>query len=331
MKKTQIIGDIHLDDRYVSYLDFQVQTIKKLIDSENCEDIIFLGDLFEKRSPSPKVLLALQEILDYVPRDKKVYLLRGNHCSQTKADDGLTALSLFEYKRNVTIIKHTRSVNGYTFIPHYENERTIIDDLCRVPDTDIMFGHFGYNGCLNPAGDPDFSISPDMFTSRSFLGHIHHFKEKDNITIVGTPYTTSFQEANKDSYYAVLDSKGNYKMKPINFGIRHLIMNLEDLPNQKQFIEDPKYFTLLRVMIDTLDKNQDNIREIIDHVKPQYLDIKYKPVVDEKKPQSTFNTNEVITKIDESLILDYINNTSTTLGKQELLDGLRLINENKSN
>ena len=31
MKKTQIIGDVHLDDRYIGYLDFQVQTIKKLI------------------------------------------------------------------------------------------------------------------------------------------------------------------------------------------------------------------------------------------------------------------------------------------------------------
>ena len=72
MKKTQIIGDVHLDDRYIGYLDFQVQTIKKIIDAENCQDIIFLGDLFEKRSPSPKVLLALQNILDYIPRDKKI-------------------------------------------------------------------------------------------------------------------------------------------------------------------------------------------------------------------------------------------------------------------
>ena len=329
MRKTQIIGDIHLDDRYVGYLDFQVQTIKKIIDSENCQDIIFLGDLFEKRSPSPKVLLALQEILDYIPRDKKIYLLRGNHCSQTKADDGLTALSLFEYKRNVSVIKHTRSMNGYTFIPHYENERTIIDDLGRTPDGDVVLGHFGYNGCLNPAGDPDFSISDDMFTNKTFLGHIHHYKEKDNITIVGTPYSTSFQEANKDSFYAVLDHKGNHKIKPINFGIRHLIMNLEDVPNQKDFIENENYYTLLRVMVDTLDKGQDSIREILDSVKPMYLDIKFKPVVDEKKPQSTFDTVEIISKIDDNLILDYINNTSTTLGKQELLDGLRMLNENK--
>jgi DNA repair exonuclease SbcCD nuclease subunit len=328
MKKTQIIGDVHLDDRYIGYLDFQVQTIKKIIDAENCQDIIFLGDLLEKRSPSPKVLLALQNILDYIPRDKKIYLLRGNHCSQTKADDGLTALSLFEYKRNVTVIKHTRNINGYCFIPHYENERTIVDDLGRIGDADIVLGHFGYNGCLNPMGDPDFTISLDMFSTRTYLGHIHHFKQAEKVTIIGTPYTTSFQEANKDSYYAVIDSKGNAKIKPINFGIRHMILNLEEVTSNKDIIENDNYYTLLRVMVDTLHKDQDSIREILDTVHPMYIDIKYKPVVDEKRPQSTFDTTEVITKIDDTLILDYINNTNTTLSKKELLDGLKLINEN---
>ena len=329
MKKTQIIGDIHLDDKYNGYLDFQVESIKKIIDCENSQDIIFLGDLFEKRSPSPRVLLALQSILDYIPRDKKVYLLRGNHCSQTKADDGLTALSLFEYKRNVTVIKHTRSINGYTFIPHYENERTIIDDLGRVPDSDIVLGHFGYNGCLNPMGDPDFTISLDMFTNPTFLGHIHHFKEAGNVAIVGTPYTTSFQEANKDSFYAVVDSKGKYKIKPINFGIRHLIMDLNSVVENKEFIENDNYFTLLRIMVNTLDKDQDNLREVLDHIKPMYVDVKYKPVVDENKPQSSYNPEQIITKVDETLIEDYINNTNTTLSKQELLDGLKIINENQ--
>jgi hypothetical protein len=229
----------------------------------------------------------------------------------------------------VSVIKHTRSINGYTFIPHYENERTIIEDLSRVPDADIVLGHFGYNGCLNPMGDPDFTISMDMFTNRTFLGHIHHFKESGQITIVGTPYTTSFQEANKDSYYAVVDAKGNYKMKPINFGIRHLIMDLSDIIQNKELIENENYYTLLRVMVNTLEKDQDSLREILDQVKPMYLDIKYKPVVDEKKPQSTYDPEQIITRIDDDLISDYINKTNTTLSKQELLDGLKVINENQ--
>lgn len=329
MKKTQIIGDIHLDDRYFGYLDFQVQTIKKIIDAESCQDIIFLGDLFEKRSPSPKVLLSLQEILDYIPRDKKVFLLRGNHCSQTKADDGVTALSLFDYKRNISVITHSRTIDKYTFIPHYEDERTIINDLGNVPSNNLVLGHFGYNGCLNPFGDPDFSISLDMFNNQTFLGHIHHFREKNNVVILGTPYTTSFQEAGKDSFYAVVDSKNKYKLKQINFGIRHLIMNLEDIPDNKDMIEDENYYTLLRVMVDTLQNDDTKIREIADLIKPKYLDIKYKPVVDEKKPQSKFNTKDIITKVDDQLIEDYINKTNTTLSKQELMNGLKQINDNQ--
>jgi hypothetical protein len=60
-----------------------------------------------------------------------------------------------------------------------------------------------------------------------------------------------------------------------------------------------------------------------------YVDVKYKPVVDENKPQSSYNPEQIITKVDEALIEDYINNTNTTLSKQELLDGLKIINENQ--
>jgi hypothetical protein len=40
-----------------------------------------------------------------------------------------------------------------------------------------VFGHFGYAGCLNSAGDADFGISLSHFTAHYFLGHIHGFRE----------------------------------------------------------------------------------------------------------------------------------------------------------
>ena len=50
--------------------------------------------------------------MDYVRVGIKIFLLRGNHESETKSDDGITALSLFPEN----IITHTKTVGKYTFI-----------------------------------------------------------------------------------------------------------------------------------------------------------------------------------------------------------------------
>ena len=80
------------------------------------------------------------------------------------------------------------------YIPHYENQETIKKALDEVPEGYFVFGHFGYRGCLNSAGDADFSLRLSDFRNPSLLGHIHRHVQKDNVTILGTPYTTNFGE-----------------------------------------------------------------------------------------------------------------------------------------
>ena len=101
------------------------------------------------RKPTPSELLGFKSIIDKMKERAKVLVIRGNHDSETKADDGKTALLLYEDK-NVKVVTHTYTdiKRKRVFIPHYENEETIVNDLEMVPEDYTVFGHFGYDGIL---------------------------------------------------------------------------------------------------------------------------------------------------------------------------------------
>ena len=62
MIKYLIIGDTHLDTKYPGYLENQVEALKFNIQKQRPNNIIFLGDISDKRKPSPEVLLKIKEL-----------------------------------------------------------------------------------------------------------------------------------------------------------------------------------------------------------------------------------------------------------------------------
>jgi len=226
MVKTLVIGDLHFNDKPPGLLDAQVSFTKRLLDvgmKKSVDRVIFLGDLMMHRRPSPSVLLALKDVIQHAQlRCASVVILRGNHDSETKADDGVTALSLFSSPK-VRVVRHFEldTWAGHAYIPHYEDEERIKEALEEVPEGFTVFGHFGYNGALNSVGDLDFSIPFSAFTHPTILGHIHGYKQDGPVTIMGTPFSTSFQECGKECFYGILDEAG-LEAHHIDFGIRHI-------------------------------------------------------------------------------------------------------------
>ncbi|HIB83634.1 MAG TPA: metallophosphoesterase, partial [Chromatiaceae bacterium] len=164
--RTLVVTDLHLNSRIPGLLDAQVACILDIFNKEKPNEVIIMGDVFMYRKPSPSELLALRDLIAGMPSATHAHtpitILRGNHDSETKADDGVTALSLFERPSNRTkVITHTHIDHRRRriFIPHYENEETIISALEMVPEGYTVFGHFGYAGCLNSIGDYDSSLS----------------------------------------------------------------------------------------------------------------------------------------------------------------------------
>jgi len=67
----------------------------------------------------------------------------------------------------------------------------------------------------------------------------------------------------------------------------------------------------------------------MDKLKVLSVEVKYTPLNNDKYDTEEIQTINPVTEINDSLIEDYINASNTTIGKDELLDGLTLIHENQ--
>jgi DNA repair exonuclease SbcCD nuclease subunit len=329
-----MITDVHFGDVLPGYLDAQIDCLKNIYDSDTFDHVLILGDVFIKRSPKPKVLLKTQEFLNYISKKNEVTIIKGNHDAETKADDGVTALSLFKTDK-VRVYEHIGADNemGWFFIPHYEDESIIREALESCPRHHLVFGHFGYDTYISHSGNYGGIITLRDFRNRSFLGHLHHNITKDGVTVLGTQYTTSYRENEKVNWYGILEGEPynwTYTQKKVEGfgGPRHLTYAIEDIYPNLEKINDPSYFTLLRVFIDSLSgDNTVNLQEdLARHCKVEQIDIQYNPVFMDEEI-SNFTPSGDVFSITDDMIDNYIEQTTTTLSKQDLLEGLKILKD----
>lgn len=327
--QTLVIGDLHLDDKYKSLLDEQLLTVDKIISKEDPHELILLGDLFMHRTPSPRVFVRLKQYITKWSERCVIHMLRGNHDSANKSDDGLTALEVYRDEGKVYIWNDFGVYNDKYFIPHYENEESIRDCLAQCPSDAKVFGHFGYGGCAHYISESDSIVALSDFQCPTYLGHIHNFKQNGLVTLLGTPYTTNFGEAGAKGYYLILHEPSvgasREEYKEVSFGPRHLVCTLEEVKSKLDYINDPNWFTMLRITLYPEESAYDIPKELsVNHV--------------DVKVSSSFETGDMISKykptrdlfaINEQIINDYVDmcDVSPTLTKERLLDGLELLKQ----
>lgn len=334
MVKSIIIGDLHYVDKPKGLMRAQTHAITQICaDHPNITRVIFLGDVFMHRRPTPSVLLEVKKLFGLISNGlgKEIHVLRGNHDSMNKSDDGISALSLLQdANTHIHIHTHTDKKLKYRFIPHYEDQARIKADLASTPKGYTVFGHFGYSGVLNSAGDADFDLKLSDFKNPTILGHIHNAGSSKNVSVLGTPYTTNFGEANKDSYYGILED-GVLEKMPCLYGPRHIVMDYDKVEENLDWLnlkEHSSDFTLLRIRVNSLEESQVGLGTLLDKLDVGYVDIKYKPLLDDKEeyvPDVEISSASVT----DEMIEHYINSSKTTISKEALLEGLKLIHENQ--
>jgi DNA repair exonuclease SbcCD nuclease subunit len=346
MNKAVVIGDCHFTNAYPSfdYLEKQLQTIEHiLLDVEDADYIIFLGDVFHFRKPDPETIVKVKVFFKRLCKfpTKKIFIVRGNHDTASKSDDSLlTILDVLDYPQiNIVYDSKVEEVGEclFGFIAHFERDEEILTRLAGVEDKlalsdqkKFIFGHFGYTGCLNTNGDEDFGLSLNVFKHPTFLGHIHKPVDEGNVHVVGTPYSTAFSESDNHHRYAVIDTlTGEYTFKKINFGIRYLCFEYSALEANKDFINDRKYKTILRVLLNNItDTNSVDLRKnIMEEYDVEYVDIKYLPLIDNESHQSSFRPNSLAFDFDDDLIFKYVEECNSLMSKEVILEGLKLIKE----
>jgi len=345
--KTVVIGDCHFYNAYPSfdYLEKQFDTIKEILKRETPHRVIFLGDIFHFRKPDPETIVRVSDFLKDIsygyPGLSEINLIRGNHDTAAKSDTNpLTILDIFDLFHKVRVYSgsmyHEEDSIGklrYHFISHYDDENIIcqnLNDITPHKDTKhFVFGHFGFKGCINPNGDEDSPLTLDVFKHTTFLGHIHKPQDEGNVHVVGTPYSTSFSEADNKHRYAVIDEEtGEYYFKDITWGIRYLQFDLGSLEANKEFIVDTAYTTVLRVYIShLLDQNSVDLRrKIMDEYKVAYVDIKFLPMMEDGE-SSSYRPRSMVFEINDELINNYLNEAKTEIPKDLLLQGLKTLRD----
>jgi len=215
--------------------------------------------------------------------------------------------------------------NGKYFIPHYENEETTRRLLSECPENFKVFGHFGYHGCLNSAGDADSTLSLSDFQHKTYLGHIHNFKQDGLVTILGTPYSTNFGEAGTKGYYLILHESGEEEFIELDYGPRHVVASLDYVKENMEDLADPNWFTLLRVNL----LPGESASDIPDGLSVDHLDIKVVPSFDEDSSFSAYKPRRDLFTINDQIIEDYVDTClpEVQLSKEVLMSGYSLLKE----
>lgn len=345
MEKVLVIGDTHFDNQYKCYLRAQLNTCYELVKSRSPTSVVFLGDIFHHRHPDPQTIIEVLKLfrrISLIPGLSAIDVLRGNHDSANKSDDGLTILNVLEYPGSKTVVSNVATwdyTRGFRFIPHYENENTVIESLkferpFKFPDNHIVFGHFGYDGCVETGQYFNFKVKKSDLTQKTILGHIHKYSEDGNITILGTPWSTNFGESDYPHYVLELtredeESDWNFNRVEVDFGIRHMVVPYTSLDVMKDEIANPKYFTLLRVTLDKFnDETTNDLRaKILEEFKVKYVDLKFNPILNQKLDNriSDYVPSTKIDSLTDDVIDKYLEEQTSNLSKEVLKKGLEEI------
>jgi predicted phosphodiesterase len=318
--RTLVIGDTHFHNSNRALRHEQINCIRDLVQGNVCDNVVFLGDVFDKRSPSPECILDVIELFKGVK--KNVFILRGNHDSASKADDGVTILSVlqrnavFSSSGSVRVFEKPTVVNftdgTYHFIPHYEDQTVIQNELANSPEGAVVFGHFGFDGALNNAGDADCDIGSDQFNNLTILGHIHQHTIRGNIKVLGTPYSTCFHDGG-DKFYGIIKD-GEIYIEEMDTGPIHLTLTPRNLTALNDY---ENRYTLVRLMLerDDMDYNIFDLKQMYPHVNE--WDIRYVPTYDEEE-LSSYKAEAGLFQVNDQIIDDYIGQASTIWSKEEL-------------
>ena len=216
-----VVGDIHfgINDQYGTFLDYQFNTLNwiyEIAEQNKVTDIVFLGDIFDKRR---NINL---RILDLVYKhfgkvDIPHHLLLGNHDVFYKNRNDVNSLSiLFKNESIYTNVPTEIEIDNSTLLltpwitsANYDESVSIIENST----ADYMFGHLDLVGFEMNKGfiseKSTFNTNILKKFKRVLSGHYHIYSEQKNITYLGSVCQLNWNDYNVDKYIGLLDLESN--------------------------------------------------------------------------------------------------------------------------
>ena len=246
--KVMTIGDTHIwtypkfglnsngYPRRLNDIEKGLNKISEIIRHEGVEWVVFLGDVFEHRDHVDTLSLCVfLRFIQSLPKECKVFVLKGNHDSFSKFEGEswihyFPEITPMSYITEDTWNLEHRFEDFYLFgIPYSDSVETVqknIDNIVsRIDELDIQksltVAHIGISEVASLYGYQDSKTFPQKELSkiRGYirLGHYHDRTELDkNMMYVGTPWQTTFGELNQargvDIYDTEIDKWSFYQI-----------------------------------------------------------------------------------------------------------------------
>jgi len=268
--KTLIISDLHLSDTlpYDEYVEGGREKEKKEIldfiieKSQDCDQVMILGDALNKKNNSSKVIREFTEFLERF-ENKKLYILGGNH---TKKPDGTSAkdyLKEIKDKNWEIITNEIKTIREIDFCPYFSKSELGVKSneegqeliMSRLKGNKILAVHFAISDSLTGSGQ-NTNVFDEIVLPRKELmkrynlvvaGHIHSPEHRDNVLITGSIFSREANE--KQKFIWILDNE-TMKIEKIKLPGRHIVKlenpklaDLKKIPESsivKVIITDPK-------------------------------------------------------------------------------------------
>jgi len=218
--KMMICGDIHFGLRNNSnkHLDFQTKWFREelipLLKENNCESIVFLGDVFDSRNTlSPLVLRRVRKLFkELMSVVSNAYCIVGNHDLYFRNNKSVHSLDVLTDQGITVFEKPTQlkiNEKKILFIPWIVKDE--IDDVTKLlveNDFDICFGHLEINGFEQVKGIVEKEgLKQELFANckKVYSGHFHLRCNIDHINYVGTPYEINWNDYQDKKGVHILD------------------------------------------------------------------------------------------------------------------------------
>jgi DNA repair exonuclease SbcCD nuclease subunit len=209
--KVAIITDQHFGARNDSlifldyYEKFYAETFFPVIDSNNINTVLILGDTFDRRKYVNFYSLQRAKKMFFDPlaeRNIQVYMLVGNHDTYFKnTNDVNSPQLLLEDYPNIHIISsrpetiHLDYANGHAdilMVPwiSLDNYNSCLEEI-KNSRAEVCMGHFEIDGfVMHPGATCEGGLSRSLFShfDTVFSGHYHYKSTMGNITYLGNPY-----------------------------------------------------------------------------------------------------------------------------------------------
>lgn len=276
-----LISDLHFNLNNLQVASHALQMA--LLDARALNvPLIIAGDLQDTkavvRAEVMNELISLQREFGMV----KVALMVGNHdlINEKGYENALNYLN-----GPWTLIDTPTQVGIFHLIPYQSDISILTSYLTSVPKGTPLIMHQGFKGAFMGEYVQDkSSIAPTLLEDfRVFSGHYHRHQTVgilSHITYIGTPYTTSFAEANDpEKGYLIVNDDLSYVRKSTNLR-KHIIYNVhtsDSSYNMSSLSDDLVYVKISgpKSELDLIDKDDFGLKYL------KRLDYKLEKIPDE--------------------------------------------------